>query len=518
MSKKEVTAIESRIWGHRLHDEQTRMMTFLEFLCVFRYLETLNADRSPLFTNENCILPEYSIPKQSLLRCLILNNPFINEEYTDAPWEEWWERFNNDYQNRTLTNTTGSDPISEANLKKIKNAFSCEEQESESFNNFRKLVGLFRASAININSNKGWTRQLLFPWGKDCLFTETNLSGEADRLFFSRNGELLWLLLAHANKRDELSKLITEKIIKAQNPFEHFCHAISTLTSKEDEVKKEGRARLPFYADDKVNMAEFSRRRINILCEDLIQIFSLPISTPDIIEHASRIISLNLLCYFIEQGAKTVEVYQPSPAEENDTRRTSSYCSFFCEMLQKPYSATRRCSQDAFRRNETLSLLAIKLRFYHDPDSFITDEERSADTFDLNSIYEEREYSHKSHWGKFHRAFAKDCGLGSRLCTNAYRYSPSDELLETLAATLVRGKRILLSNFLDAAAERYGIVIGSKEYEKFYVPQGEYVGRDLLDSSELNANRKRLERRLSALGLFDWLSDGFEFVRNPFEA
>ena len=120
--------------------------------------------------------------------------------------------------------------------------------------------------------------------------------------------------------------------------------------------------------------------------------------------------------------------------------------------------------------------------------------------------------NHDDHWGNIHRIFARDCGLASKLCTNAYRYAPSDDLLETLALVLVPKKRLLLSEFLAQAFDRYGLLFGEVEFRRSGINNIELTP----DTSELKSNRLRLQNRLSALGLLVSLSDGFEFVLNPY--
>lgn len=512
--------IESCIWGHRLHDAENSMTSFLEFLCVFQRLHFPTKKDATQFTEENCILPNYTIPKRNLLRCLIFNNPFVNEEYTSNPWEEWVKRFNEDGQNQQfiygkIPDTIGDEnsPLSPSAFEKLKKAFvSNSTSDAEGFNNFRKIIALIRSSAINIDSDKRWTSLFLFPWGEHCLFADTDVKGAMDRLFFSRNGEILWLLLAHANNSNKLGHLIQEKIIDASNPFEAFCRAISEISDK-SEVNITGKARLPFHSDADIDMTEFSRRRINILCDDLINIFSLPIPVPDIIYHASRIMALNMLCYFIEQAN---EIMLRHASSDDNSSKNSPRCILLCEMLQKSPSGIRRFSQNLFRENDTLSLSAIEVLFKAHPEHFVSEETRKTEASPYMTAFNEIENTHSTHWRRFHRAFAKECGLGTTLCTRSYRYSPSDALLESLAAVLVTEKRMLLADFLAKAADRYGIVIGPNEYEAFY--PSEKIDLDRLDNKELNDNRTRLERRLSALGLFDWLSDGFVFVRNPFTA
>ena len=123
--------------------------------------------------------------------------------------------------------------------------------------------------------------------------------------------------------------------------------------------------------------------------------------------------------------------------------------------------------------------------------------------------------SHKKHWGSnLHRFLAKDCGLASTLCTRAYRYAPSDSLIETLTAVLIPKKRLLFQCFLDSLFTRYHIVFGEVEFANIKIKSR----RLCPDNDDLKANRMRLQNRLQSLGRLETLSDGFEFVLNPYHS
>lgn len=76
--------IEKRIWGHRLYNEQTGMMTLLEFLCVLErhpfHEQLANPNISDIKLKHKQLAP-YSVAKRPLLRSLIFNNPYIDEIY-----------------------------------------------------------------------------------------------------------------------------------------------------------------------------------------------------------------------------------------------------------------------------------------------------------------------------------------------------------------------------------------------------------------------------------------------------
>ncbi len=508
--------IEKHIWGHRLYDEQTGIMTLLEFLCVFASLpfEKQNPERS--FDESTRRLQDYQIPKRTLLRSLIFNNPYIDEIYTTVqdPWIAWRDQFVADEQNKAIDQSNLLSKLSD--LKRIKAMFEDRSDPSprKSFENFSKVVRLIRFSGINLMSGKRWTSRFIFPWGQHCLYIDMNPLGRTDRRFFARNGEVMYLLLSFADRRGELAKLLNEKILHADNELDALCEALSF--GDENSYCVPGKdCVLP------ADFFEYSKRRINILCDDLIRIFSLPIPASDIVGYASKVITLNLLCYYLEQGNAVLDRCGGDASSPQLRRHV-----MLCEVIKKQTSDIRRISKVLFERNDKRDRDAVTAYYEatakalhlddvaaqedetDDDDFFSEESDESPDT--LPQILK----NHDDHWGNIHRLFARDCGLASKICTNAYRYAPSDGLLETLALVLVPKKRLLLSEFLAQAFDRYGLVFGEVEFRRSSISSPELTP----NTSELKSNRVRLQNRLNALGLLVSLSDGFEFVLNPYQA
>ena len=515
-------AIEKRIWGHRLYDEQGGMMTLLEFLCVLesRPFAHQVSDPSMPLTEENAKLGSYEAPKRTLLRSLVFNNPYIDEIYTNVadPWEAWKAQFVTDTQNQNIDIGGQLDKLASqiGDLKQIFNE-NGRLSDRDSFERFAKVIRLLRHSGINLSSSKRWTSLFLFPWGKHCLFLDMGLKGEtSQRRFFARNGEMMYMLLCFAERRDELASLLNSKLLESGNDLDQICEMLSFGKDSRHTIandRGEG-CTLP------LDFFQYSRRRINILCEDLIRIFQLPIPTPDIIRHAVKLISLNFLCYFLEQSrAAIVELSSAGIDLPNPI--------IPCEVLQKQTSGIRHLSKRFFEINQDLSLNAV--RVYYEAYSANGVDEEESDEDDLegfetldgkdgasNDRLSEILETHKGHWGpSLHRFLAKDCGLATMMCTNSYRYAPSDALIETLAAVIVpvERKRLLLTEFLEEAFNRYGLIFGEQEFSRIKIKDKDIVP----NNSEFEANKERLQRKLRSLGLLVALSDGFEFVLNPYK-
>jgi hypothetical protein len=117
---------------------------------------------------------------------------------------------------------------------------------------------------------------------------------------------------------------------------------------------------------------------------------------------------------------------------------------------------------------------------------------------------------HRDHCGQFHRVMGREIGLVSRRATTRFRYAPTDQLVRTLLFANVE-RRMELNEFLARLFERYGVVIGDREAERVLPPED-------FDKKAFQANAKRLEQRLSSLGLLRRLSDACAYVVNPYAA
>ena len=510
--------IEKRIWGHRLYDEQDGITTLLEFLCVLS--DHSFDDQKPssdTFNEKTYRLCDYQAPKRTLLRSLVFNNPYIDEIYTGVsdPWESWRNQFVTDQSNRDVD---GQNLLLKLNdLNALKGMFNehGDKDDKESFENFASVIRLLRYSGVNVQSGKRWTSRFLFPWGRHCLFLEMDKNGKtSERRFFARNGELLFMMMTFADRRDELADLIRTKLLDARDDLDSIAKA---LTFGEDCMHQvPGReCVLP------VDLFEESRRRINLMCDDLIRIFNLPIPTADIVVHAARCVSLNLFCYFLEQGRFAINKFGnlDHPLLRN---------VILCEALQKKTSDIRRISKDLYQKDSEQSFNAVSAvyNFYADSSKVARSDDDEDDLDNLDNLDNQQSsgagdslgrilQSHKGHWGSsLFRFLGKDCGLVSKSCTNAFRYAPTDELIETLASVLVKDRRMLFSDFLKEAYDRYGFVFGESEFMEAGVQDPSFIP----DNSELKANRIRLQNRLLGLGLLKSLSDGCEFVLNPYRA
>jgi hypothetical protein len=115
---------------------------------------------------------------------------------------------------------------------------------------------------------------------------------------------------------------------------------------------------------------------------------------------------------------------------------------------------------------------------------------------------------HNQNFAQIHRSYGRELGLVSKRGTNKLRYAPTDDFLKCLLYANVVN-RMELRQFLACLWERYALVFGDREAE-LVLPKDEF------DKKAFQANARRLEQRLSSLGLLKRLSDGCAYVINPY--
>lgn len=270
-------------------------------------------------------------------------------------------------------------------------------------------------------------------------------------------------------------------------------------------------------------------KRAEWLCEDLIALLNLNLSTEDIVGPMSLILCMHLICYQIERAK----------SKTNDPRlRGNGHPLFLCEALQKQPSAVRRASQQGFQLNCKLGwqvLLENYLDRFQRASSTPKGEKRFKAFVELlpmsgNSYYSDNREKLESsdnlddvkayllevlakkyepHLGMFHKELSRAIGLGTARMTRSYRYAPDDKLLLALSLATVRGEHMPLNNFLALLYKKYGLV-----YD-------DVCGRDQFsgwqfESDDLAHNCKRLLGQLRSLGLLHHLSDGCDYVTNPY--
>ena len=172
--------VNEAIWGHRLHDEQTPWLAFLEFLNVLQ--SEREAGRS--FTEpDGPNTLSYRPHRRLHLRNVLFNNPRMVAILRENPDDESrWQRWLRDMEE----NAHGLRDTPDFHF--IRSHFA-------SFEDFALTASLLRSTAIEGESNKRWTSKFVFPYGPAALYEDLNVRPTSitndRRLFRASRGDCL---------------------------------------------------------------------------------------------------------------------------------------------------------------------------------------------------------------------------------------------------------------------------------------------------------------------------------------
>ncbi|ODM24728.1 hypothetical protein A6779_17535 [Marinobacter adhaerens] len=490
--------VDEAIWGHRLYNDQTPWLVFLEFLAIFQ--SRLSEDKA---LNENRgdgshETFSYHIPRLVPLRQLIFNNPHIrfvedNYESDSERWRAWLKAFSSD------------------------DDFSYLEDRFGSFSRLSRVVELFQTTAIEPHRQRRWTSRFLFPYGPNCLYADlpANVNGSPDRRFFARSGELLYLMLNRSGKGKELATMISEKLLRQDETWNRVVRALLPEGYKIDSnLVSSTIGYLPF--------AE--RTEYGDLAETWTRLLNLDLSGEALLDPLMRLSSLHMLLYMLRRANEEVgDTSEPRfVLEIASPRRTTLF-----ELSKENFGANRMLSTRAVRAyieaakeddrwNEALNARApadaareyLTERYEWDPADGVP-------SGDPETIFEAlREYAenrHQQHVGKVHMEWARQIGLAVSRRGAGTWYSPDDSLLKALVMCVVDEGREEYHRFLSKLYDRFRLVIGANEAERAF-------GTLPTDQNAFMQNAQRLEQRLRTLGLLRRLSDDCAYVENPFRS
>jgi hypothetical protein len=486
--------VDEAIWGHRLYDEQSPWMVFLEFMNVFHHeLGKNRAFDEPHGLNTL----KYQSAQRLHLRNILFNDPYLGQvrsEYAHDTnrWDEWLKRM-------------------KAAIGIAHPEFDYVRDHFHSFEDFAEVVALIRSSSIEVNSNKRWTSKFVFPYGKHSLYEDLdNNASTNDRRFFGRTGELLYLMCCRAGRKKELLSALRKCLARTDATWDTIVKSLQP----DDESYSRDRANafLP-YAQNAC---------FDDLVEDWLAILRLNITGFDVFPHLVNLAGLHVIKYQLTISRQLLGHTTPP--------------SFVCEVVAPRKTLVREISCELYQDNNLLPAQAVEgyiggvessaawkqalgesgafekcrailqetVRWGEDDDYSGPSEPEQL----IQALRQAAIKRHRQHVANIHRNYGREIGLVSKRGTVKLRYAPNDALLKTLLFANV-DKRIELNDFLAKIQTRYGIVFGDREAEHV-LPRGDF------DKKAFRANSRRLEQRLGSLGVLKRLSDACAYVINPY--
>ncbi len=491
--------LDEQIWGHRLWDSESPWLLFLEFLTV---AESCHREGRLLHEDLRKSL-EFKPYKRMYLRNILFNNEDIeqiDERHSDSrsAWEEWL---------RVMSERAFG-------IRPLPPDFSYLRGRFHSFHDFAAIVTMIRSSDLESASNRRWTSRFVFPFGpgaiyEDLIANPSTGNVSRDYINFGRTGELLYLMLCRSASVNELKPFV-ERIVRGQSPWNDLAETLQP--NGEDDLNRREGGFLPYRRH-----ASFDK-----LAEDWIRVLRL------------RLPGYDAYPYLVSLGALHVLLYQLSIGLERVKSRLGPH--LICEIVAPKKSIVRELSASNYLENNLLPARAV--RAYIDEIEYADEWQQtvrapgalikcrqllqgkvrwgeSNEDYDgatpeglMAELRRVADEGHKQHAAKVHRAYGRDVGLVSKRGTNKLRYAPTDGLLKTLLLANVE-RRIELNEFLQRLYDRYGLIIGDRQAESI-------LATDEFDKKAFQANARRLEERLSSLGVLRRLSDGCAYVENPY--
>lgn len=496
--------LDEAIWGHRLYDEQTPWMTFLEMLGVL----ATQTGPAPFSEPDGFGGVTYAPVRRMALRNILFNNPFLDEikrrgGSDAARWEAWIARMKSEAEGL-------GDETDFSYLRKVFTA------RSESFSEFAEVVRLLRTTAIEGDSNKRWTSKFAFPYGPACLYPDLRLKqgGELDmdRRFFARTGELVYLMLCRSGRGPELFEALRPVVLDHNAPWNRLVERLQPTSGASAAEARTGF--LPY-----ARHLDFTA-----FASDLITVLDARLPGYDALPHLVDLVGLHLVLYILRRAAEwspedgpvrlVLEIVAPRRTTvrdlaiesfANNSRRTAKAVDgYITEVVAQ--SPGWRSACELVDEGERAEAMREVLRETVRVDAGDIDGGASPERV-LQNLRDRAARRHGQHLGEAHAAYAQAIGLASRRGTRRVRYAPSDQLLKTLVLTVVR-ERMEFQQFLAALWERYRMVIGHHQAVDI-LTGGES------DQKAFEDNARRLEMRLESLGLLTRLSDACAYVESP---
>jgi hypothetical protein len=489
--------VDEDIWGHRLYDEQSPWLTVLEFLTVLHAENKVERGLRELRHNELTYQPQ----QQFRLRRILFSNPALDDIRAEGLHDsDAWARWEVTFLKKPW-------PGDSAHVLRLKQAFS-------SFEDFCRVVTLLRGMSHESLSNKRWTSRFVFPFGPAALYEDLRQEGadtfSADRRFFARTGELLYLMLCRSRRGEQLLPKLHALFLDESAEFGRLLRVLQGS----DEVATSTRqgAYLPY-----AQLPEYEH-----LADDWLRILDQRLPGLDALPHLVTITGLHLLLYFLGRAHARIgrTPHQPTFVLEIVSPKRTAVRDFSVASYDDNGSLPRRAVEAHIRavtgsqewRDALVAanpgaaayqVLSKRFSWPRDSDSI----RRSPDRL-LQETIDEALKRHGQHVAGIHAAWSRAIGLASRRASVRNRYAPTDALLKSLVVCSVDG-RLPLEEFLQTIRDRYGLIVGPRQADSL-------IADGSADAEVFSENAKRLEERLASLGLVRRLSDSCAYVENPF--
>lgn len=310
-------SVEETYLSDGFHQAEKPSETVLELLQI---LASQN-DTTPLQAKENDngqVL--FARTRRKLLKRVLFDNPFLGRisrsgayKNQQDRWEEWRNVFNR-------SDSKQDDHITVEQCTKLASHFS-------GFAEFEKAINIMRSWELDHDNSRQWSTKFLFPFGLNAIYNETTVANSFKTNFLAGQGELLFSMLQRAKQNTESYQDVGAKLI---DQFIIQNDAVNTLAGYINDAEKESKDIVNFHKLKEVNTTgsdeidELHRKTFETqgiakslyftafvpykhlklydnLCEDIANLLECNLSKQDLFIALSRIATLHLMTYLLEQ-------------------------------------------------------------------------------------------------------------------------------------------------------------------------------------------------------------------------
>lgn len=484
--------LQEILWFHRIKSDQDKELLTLEFLNVC----ASHAIDDKLFDKDETTA---KYRKDMKVRNILYNFPELESIVHSSDEEDIkWKKIEDELHKK----------------QELPYRYEYLKERFESVSVFFTTVSLLRKASLVMNTSKRWTSKFLFPFSFETLFIDVDNRKESfsmDRRFFSRGGEILYMMISRAKNADTL-KVLMQDIFENPTQNQRWSALLSTIRDSENIYSND--TQLGF-------LGVKSHEVFDQLVDDLIKLLRSNIPHNDLFEHFSSISSFYMVHFILTVALQKKQTSLLKNGEEKIV--------YPIELLAPRSDHVRRSSRQIYKINEDLPLEALEKVFqdYMNTLANITDKDKLLQKLEVELNYKDEEddlsetitldklkpkiwkeitKKAKSDLTQVHRVLLKGVGLASFKKTNSYRYLVSDSWLKTLVLVNV-DSRMPFHDFVDELYDRYGFIIGSKHSALLL---------ETYSDNDYKKNELRLFERLQALGLLESKSDGYAYVINRY--
>jgi len=508
--------VQEEIFGHRFVEEQLPYMLVLEVLAICRVLQI--GDDGQLFSEVRIFNhkaapgehEDFNIPivRSVELRYILFKDrslDIIANDQSISPGdrlERWIDELERGFSNE---------------VKSVRKSFSYLRDRFEKFEAARQAVKIVKGLELDALNNRRYTSRFLAPRGPNLILNDVDLKFAADRMFFGRGGEMVYLMLTRSGYGTVLAEEIKSLFLSPNDPTERLVRRLTPGGA--DRTSGGPPGYLPLARHD-------AYRR---MAEDwlaVLQLRSLP--PPQKFEPLFRITALNLVRYFAERA---MEVKVDGHIDPIPLDMTSGQNANLRDVSKIYFHRHRQVIDDAveaFIRRRIESVASWQSAKEHTDAQLASDGARDtiANTFCaqkwkakqstgvktpeqwLENFIRDAKKRDRNNISTMLAPLGRNAGfIVARRGVGTW-FSASDEFLEALVLANVAGP-VTVADFLQRLYERYGIVIGPAEQRRAF-------SEPPCDISAFEENLRELERRLTGLGYVKRLSDDCAFVSNVY--